>query len=68
MKIRTEKEAADLLGIARRTLQRWRSEGDGPAYVRLGQRRIGYTDEGLQSFSSDRTFASRAAELAQRAA
>lgn len=68
MKIRTEKEAAALLGISARTLQRWRAEGGGPSYVRISDRRLGYPEDSLRQFSAARTFSSRAAELAQAAA
>ena len=68
MKIHTEKEAAGMLRISPRTLQRWRSVGGGPEYIRLGERRLSYPDDGLQAFSAARTYTSRAAELAKSAA
>ena len=64
MMIRTEQEAADILKISVRTLQRWRREGQGPRYTRLGVRRLGYSDEELQAWTRRNVFASRAAELA----
>ncbi len=68
MKILTETEAADALRISPRTLQRWRSIGGGPDYIRLGERRLGYPEDGLQAFTAARVFNSRAAELAKTAA
>ena len=32
----TTEEAAQYLTVSRRTLERWRTEGGGPAYVKLG--------------------------------
>ena len=32
-----EGDAADLLNLSARTLQTWRCEGDGPAFVRAGR-------------------------------
>jgi len=42
MKLLSEHEAAARLGVAPRSLPRWRTEGQGPAYVRVGPRRIAY--------------------------
>jgi DNA-binding transcriptional MerR regulator len=68
MIVRTEQEAAEILKISVRTLQRWRQEGNGPKYTRIGVRRLGYQDEHLEEFAQAGTFPSRAAELAQRIA
>ena len=68
MMIRTENEAADILKVSTRTLQRWRREGQGPSYTRLGVRRLGYSDEELQAWTRRNAFPSRAAELARHAA
>ena len=64
--IRTEQEAADLLKISVRTLQRWRREGIGPSYTRLGVRRLGYADDDLQAWTKRNRFTSRAAELSRQ--
>ena len=37
-----EQEAAELLGVSHRTLQRWRCTGEGPPFIRCGPRAIGY--------------------------
>jgi predicted site-specific integrase-resolvase len=66
MMIRTEQEAADILKISVRTLQRWRREGQGPNYTRLGVRRLGYSEDDLQAWARRNVYASRAAELAGR--
>ena len=33
----TEAEAASLLGMSRRTLQKWRLTGGGPEYLKVGK-------------------------------
>lgn len=35
---RSEAELAERWGISRRTLQRWRRDGEGPPFLRLGRR------------------------------
>jgi excisionase family DNA binding protein len=32
----TERDAAELLGVSVRTLQKWRLQGNGPQFVKLG--------------------------------
>jgi predicted DNA-binding transcriptional regulator AlpA len=63
-----EATTADLLSISRRTLQRWRLTGEGPVFVRLGARRVAYPENGVKAWAAARTYAHRAAELAQRSA
>jgi predicted DNA-binding transcriptional regulator AlpA len=64
----SEREFSARFGIPPRTLQRWRLTGDGPPYVRLGPRRIAYREADAEAWAASRTFAHRAAELAQRQA
>lgn len=59
-----EDEAAKRLGLSARTMQRMRAEGWGPPYVRVGLRRIVYSDAALNAYAAGRTHKSRAAELA----
>lgn len=59
-----EAGAARYLRVSRRTIQRMRSEGWGPAYVRVGFRRIAYSEQALSEYAESRTHKSRAAELA----
>lgn len=59
-----EAALARRLGVSRRTLQRWRAEGGGPPYVRLGSRRVAYDEAASDAWAASRSFASRAAELA----
>jgi predicted DNA-binding transcriptional regulator AlpA len=49
-----------------RTLERWRSTGEGPPFIRLG-RMVAYREADVERWLSGRTFASRAAELAGQA-
>lgn len=44
-----EAEVADRLGLHVVTLRRWRSQGRGPDYVRMG-RRIGYLPEAIDRY------------------
>jgi predicted DNA-binding transcriptional regulator AlpA len=64
----TEREFSERYGVPARTAQRWRVSGDGPPYVRLGPRRIAYRLADCEAWAAARTFAHRAAELAQRPA
>ena len=59
--ILNEVSAAQRLGLAPRTLQRLRLNGDGPAYVRLtpGGSRIGYAVADLKAWVAARTVAAR---------
>lgn len=69
MQIRSEAETAQMTGLSVRTLQRYRAEGIvNLPYVRLGLRRVGYSDSDIAAFLASRTFQSRAAELAKTAA
>lgn len=61
----TEKTVADLLSVTPRTLQRWRVTGDGPTWVRIGPRMIRYSEAAVSTWAAGRTFAHRAAELAE---
>ena len=54
-------DAARALALSERTLERWRVEGRGPAFVKLGKR-VGYTEESLRRYleQSERTSTSAA--------
>jgi predicted DNA-binding transcriptional regulator AlpA len=62
-----EAALAHRLGVSRRTLQRWRAEGGGPPYVRLGPRRVAYDEAASDAWVASRSYTSRAAELATTA-
>lgn len=63
-----EAATAQLLGISRRTLQRYRITGDGPAFVRLGVRRVAYAEGDVIAWAEARTYQHRAAEMAGKVA
>ena len=63
----TESTLSSHLSIPRRTLQRWRVTGDGPAFVRAGARRILYRQEAVQAWAESREHRHRAAEMMQQA-
>ena len=50
-------EGAALLGLHKRTLERWRREGIGPAFLRFGPKIIRYRRSALEAFmeESERT-------------
>ena len=52
--ILNEDEAARMLRLSTRTLQRKRLTGDGPPFIRLTERRIGYARETLESWIEQR--------------
>jgi len=64
----TEKDVSRTLKVCVRTVQAWRYEGGGPPFVRISERRIAYRLSDIETWAASRTFASRAAELAQQAA
>ena len=49
-----ERQAAKLLAVAPRTLQSWRLEGGGPAFIRLSPRAIRYRIVDLERWAADR--------------
>lgn len=49
MKLFTTKEAADLLGLKPQTLELWRMQTKGPAFVKMG-RSVRYREEDLQAY------------------
>ena len=62
-----EDAAAQFLDVSPRMMQRMRQEGWGPAYTRMGKRRIAYSEAALKEYAKSRTFPHRAAELANAA-
>ncbi len=55
------------MNMSRRTLQRWRNTGEGPAFTRCGARRVIYDRALVEQWMAARTYASHAAEMAQGA-
>lgn len=54
-------EAGALLGVPATLLQRWRTTGDGPQFVRLTRKTIKYRAEDVQAFIESRRVSSTAA-------
>lgn len=46
----TPPDAADYLGVKIQTLAKWRSEGKGPPYFKLGTRKIVYRQRDLDAW------------------
>jgi hypothetical protein len=63
----TEGEFAGRYQLGRRTVQRWRQTGEGPVWVRLGQRRILYRLTDCEAWAAARTYRHRADELSRKA-
>jgi hypothetical protein len=62
----TEREFSERYRLAPRTVQRWRTTGDGPAFMRIGPRRILYRLADCETWASARTYPHRSAELAAK--
>lgn len=50
----SEPQAANLIGVTPRTLQSWRYSGVGPAFLRMGPRRIAYRMSDLEAWATAR--------------
>jgi excisionase family DNA binding protein len=60
----TDPQVAEWLHVDSRTTLRWRTDGGGPPFVRVGARRILYRRADVEAWLAARTFAHRAAEAA----
>ncbi len=49
----TERKVAERLGVSRPTLRRWRSDGTGPTWFRIG-RRVMYPHAALETWIAAR--------------
>ena len=56
----TERQAASLLGVSPRSLQRWRVSGDGPKFSKVGRRKVLYRERDISSYIDARTYSSTA--------
>jgi predicted DNA-binding transcriptional regulator AlpA len=50
MDLLTTEQAATKLGLSERTLEAWRSRGEGPPFLRVGPRRVAYSLNDLDSW------------------
>jgi predicted DNA-binding transcriptional regulator AlpA len=57
-RILNEKDVANWLGTSCNTIQRLRSRGDGPRYIRLSHRRVAYRSADIEEWLSARTVSS----------
>jgi hypothetical protein len=62
----TEEQFAQRYQVGRRTAQRWRRTGQGPAWIRWGPRAVRYRAGDIERWAVDRTFRHRADELAHQ--
>lgn len=62
-----EVEAARILNLARRTLQGMRLRGDGPPFVQITERRIGYAISDLKDWALARASRSTSESTARAA-
>jgi predicted DNA-binding transcriptional regulator AlpA len=60
----SDAQVCAMLRVKSRTTARWRVEGNGPAFIRAGGRRILYRRADLNEWLAGRTYAHRAAEAA----
>ena len=51
--------------VSHRTAERWRATGEGPAWVRVGPRKVLYRVSDCDAWAASRTFAHRADEMAR---
>jgi predicted DNA-binding transcriptional regulator AlpA len=64
----TPLELAQRLGVSLRSIERWRTTGEGPAFVRAGARAVRYPLAAIEAWEAGRLHTSRAAEMVGRAA
>ncbi len=59
-KLLTPAAVSELLGVAERTLERWRITGEGPRYVKLTRKVVRYLADDLATFVAERVKANTA--------
>jgi predicted DNA-binding transcriptional regulator AlpA len=62
----TQREAAEVLRLSTRTLERMRVTGTGPKFVRLANRSIRYPQQCVDAYIAARVVASTSEKGAQR--
>lgn len=65
-KLHTDDSAGETLGIKTPTLRKWRREGIGPPWIRLGGRLIGYLESDLKKWLVQNRYTSNADELSAK--
>lgn len=61
----TEKELAKYWGVTKSTLQKWRTSGTGPIYIKIGGRVI-YPREYILEYEKSRIFQGTAQRLGEQ--
>ena len=46
----TPSELSDFLGVSLSTLERWRCQGEGPPFIKIGRRRIAYRSRAVRQW------------------
>lgn len=59
----TDSQFCGMMNVTPRTSNQWRRDNTGPAYVRIGPRRILYRRADVDAWLASRTFKHRAAEV-----
>jgi hypothetical protein len=54
----TSAEAAEMLSLSPRTLEKWRSTGGGPKYLIIGKKVVRYRLDIIEAFAAARLFGS----------
>jgi hypothetical protein len=62
----TDAQFCQMMSVTPRTTNQWRRNNLGPAYIRVGLRRILYRRGEVNSWLASRTFRHRAAEVTGR--
>lgn len=50
MKLLEPEEVAELLGVSVTTLAAWRHQGTGPAFTKIGGKRVAYAAEDVEAY------------------
>ena len=66
MTLLTQREAASVLRLSERTLERFRCSGLGPKFIRLGQKSVRYQQSALDEWIAERVVQSTSAEVGVR--
>lgn len=53
-KLLDQRKAAELLGVSTRTIEGWRTTGEGPQFVRLSARAVRYRFQDVERFIAER--------------
>ena len=58
----SDQQLAEMLDVTTRTTGRWRADGGGPPFARIGMRRVLYRRSDVLAWIAARTYPHRAAE------